>query len=226
MSDKNELTLYGKIAKTEFVYTSKKKNEKFYQLNFEVDRLSEAKDVLPIICSEKLLYDLKLDENSDALFVITGSVRTRNYTDDNGKSHLSIYGYADNVEKLDESGIEKYNELKEKNIVELEGHICKPVNKRKTNKSNRIITDTLIAVNRPYNRSDYIPCIAWGRNAKLAGGRSVGDKVSIVGRFQSRTYYKKDSDQPMTAYEVSISDLTVIENVEKKEKENNGEEKE
>ncbi len=112
--------------------------------------------------------------------------------------------------------IEEIDESRNPNGILLSGYICKPPVYR-TTPFNREIADVLIAVNRAYNKSDYIPCIAWGRNARFVKNLSVGDKVAISGRIQSREYQKKLSEtetKTMTAYEVSVSKLAAFDNAE------------
>lgn len=101
----------------------------------------------------------------------------------------------------------------DKNCITINGYVCKEPNYRKT-PLGREITDMLIAVNRDYGKSDYIPCIAWGRNARFAGGFKIGTRVKLIGRIQSREYDKKISDtefEKKVAYEVSVSKCDVIE---------------
>lgn len=205
-ANNNMLKLAGTIKEITLAYTDEEKGEKFYRIILEVDRLSENIDTLPVICSEKLLFDVEHEVGS--LISITGYIRTRNYNDEEGRSHLDVFGYVHTV-----LGISSYDEIdaKTNNIVKISGHICRPVRNRKTLKTKREITDLVVAVNRPYERRDYIPCIAWSRNAVLAANRSTGDKVYILGRFQDRQYRKKGTEELLTAYEVSVIDLQVLE---------------
>jgi single-stranded DNA-binding protein len=109
-----------------------------------------------------------------------------------------------------------YDYGKNPNNIALLGYICKPPIYR-TTPFNREIADVLIAVNRAYNKSDYIPCIAWGRNARFVKNLTVGEKIAISGRIQSREYQKKLSETEtklMTAYEVSVSKLAAFDNVD------------
>lgn len=207
MSENNNmLKLTGTVKEVNLAYTDEEKGEKFYRLTLEVNRLSGNTDILPVICSEKLLYDINHEVGD--LISVTGYIRTRNYNDEEGHSHLDVFGYVHSAQ-----GIESYDSIDAKgnNIVKITGYICRPVRNRKTVKTKREITDLVVAVNRPYERRDYIPCIAWSRNAVLASNRSVGDKIFILGRFQDRQYKKKDSTDIFTAYEVSVIDLKVIE---------------
>lgn len=204
-TNQNMLKLAGAIEEMTLAYTDEEKGEKFYRIILKVDRLSENFDTVPIICSEKLLYDV--DHEVGSLISVTGYIRTRNYNDEEGHSHLDVFGYVHTI-----VGIGSYDEIdaKTNNIVKISGYICRPVRNRQTLKTKRDITDLVVAVKRPYDRRDYIPCIAWSRNAVLAANRSMGDEVYIVGRFQDRQYRKKGTEEMFTAYEVSVIDLQVL----------------
>lgn len=209
MSENNNmLKLTGTVKEVELAYTDEEKGEKFYRILLVVDRLSGNTDTLPVICSEKLLYDVNHEVGD--LISVTGYIRTRNYNDEEGRSHLDVFGYIHSVQS-----VESYDDIDAKgnNIVKITGHICKPVRNRRTIKTKREITDLVVAVNRPYDRRDYIPCIAWSRNAVLASNRSVGDEIFILGRFQDRQYRKKGFTDVFTAYEISVIDLKVIEGI-------------
>lgn len=179
--------------------------EGFYEMNVLVKRLSGQGDVLPVTISERLIADkdLKMGVTINAL----GQFRSYNKLVD-GKSKLMLTVFI--RELLD------YPIVKNPNTIVLTGFICKqPV--YRTTPFNREIADMLIAVNRSYNKSDYIPCIAWGRNARFAKNIAVGEKVALSGRIQSREYQKKISETEsitLTAYEVSISKLLAYENAE------------
>lgn len=204
MQDKNTLTVSGMIQSVEKSHDFH--GEQFYRVMLEVIRLSENMDVVPIIVSEKLLYN---NEIAPGMFItVRGQIRTKNHKDESGKSRLLVFGYAGDVEKVDGAVVEA---LEVKNEVEMEGYVCKAPTHRQTN-TGRIITDLLIACNRQYSKSDYVPCIVWGINAKMAKYLRVGDKISLVGRFQSREYRRKtdEAGQVNVAYEVSISRLEVI----------------
>jgi len=207
----NNLKLIGTVSDYQLAFTSDKGscNEKFYNIILNVPRLSDNSDTISVMCSEKLLFDAKLEVGKTIR--VDGKIYTHNYLH-NGKSHLSIYAYAYDVTELpDDAEIDP----KERNTVELSGVICRDTHSRKTAKTFRSITDMMIAVDRSYNKKDYIPCIAWGHNATLAGKRKVGDRVKLIGRFQSRVYRKKGINHDFTAYEISVIDLTVIPEEEK-----------
>ena len=210
----NNLAIAGKLRTMEEAYTKqheengKKVSETFYRLVIDTPRYSDHIDSVPVICSEKLLF--RLDIKVGKYVGISGKIRTEHRQDKENpkKSHLFIYGYAEDVLILSE---EDYKFLdNERNMFEAEGYVCKKPVFRQTI-SKRLITDLLIAVNGR-TRSNYIPCIAWGSNAKMASRLAVGDKIYLSGRFQSRNYTKKNGDsyEQHTAYEVSIKELRVL----------------
>lgn len=168
--------------------------EGFYELKIEVPRLSEQKDVLPVTMSERLL-SMRSIKVGDELAII-GQFRSYNKMTDN-KSKLMLTVFALSFE--DEPS-------ENPNTIELQGYICKPPVYRMT-PFKREICDVLLAVNRAYNKSDYIPCIAWGRNARFVQSITVGEKLIVHGRIQSREYQKRISEtevETRVAYEVSI----------------------
>ena len=200
----NRVFISGEIV-TEAEFSHEVYGEGFYEMNVLVKRLSGQGDVLPVTISERIISDkaLKIGSTIHAL----GQFRSYNKLVD-GKSKLMLTVFV--RELLDEQLIKNPN-----NIV-LTGYICKPPIYR-TTPFNREIADILIAVNRSYNKSDYIPCIAWGRNARFAKSLQVGEKIAVCGRIQSREYQKRLSDDQskiMTAYEVSISKIAAYDNFE------------
>ena len=179
--------------------------EGFYEMYVLVKRLSGQGDILPVTISERLIADkdLKVGVNINAF----GQFRSYNKLVD-GKSKLMLTVF---VRELLEEPI-----IKNPNSIVLSGYICKPPVYR-TTPFNREIADVLVAVNRSYNKSDYIPCIAWGRNARFAKNLAVGERIALSGRIQSREYQKRISDDEikvLTAYEVSISKLAAYENAD------------
>ncbi|MGN1258821.1 MAG: single-stranded DNA-binding protein [Christensenellales bacterium] len=173
--------------------------EGFYDLKLSVPRLSEEYDTIPVTISERLINDLKLGDSLS----IDGQFRSYNKLED-GKSKLILTLFA--KELVDEDTAQNTNSI---NLV---GYICKPPIYR-TTPFGREICDCLIAVNRAYNKSDYIPCIAWGRNARFVKNLAVGEKISLTGRIQSRNYQKKLEDESIevrTAYEISISSISLL----------------
>lgn len=200
----NKVFVSGEIV-TNAEFSHEVYGEGFYEMNVLVKRLSGQGDILPITISERLISDkdLKVGVKINAL----GQFRSYNKLVD-GKSKLMLTVFV--RELLDESP------MRNPNSIVLTGYICKPPIYR-TTPFNREIADVLIAVNRSYNKSDYIPCIAWGRNARFAKNLAVGEKIAISGRIQSREYQKKITDddiRTLTAYEVSISKLAAYENAE------------
>lgn len=200
----NKVFISGEIV-TEAEFSHEVYGEGFYEMNVLVKRLSGQGDILPVTVSERLICDrdLKVGVTINAL----GQFRSYNKLVD-GKSKLMLTVF---VRELLEDGL-----VKNPNNIVLSGYICKPPVYR-TTPFNREIADLLIAVNRSYNKSDYIPCIAWGRNARFAKNLAVGEKIAVCGRIQSREYQKKLADddvRTLTAYEVSISKLSAYENAE------------
>lgn len=200
----NKVFISGEIV-TNAEFSHEVYGEGFYEMSVLVKRLSGQADVLPVTISERLISDkdLKIGVTINAL----GQFRSYNKLVD-GKSKLMLTVF---VRELLEQA-----PLRNPNSIVLTGYICKqPI--YRTTPFNREIADVLIAVNRSYNKSDYIPCIAWGRNARFAKNLAVGEKIAISGRIQSREYQKKLTDDDvriMTAYEVSISKLVAYENVD------------
>lgn len=175
--------------------------EKFYTFRMEVERLSRAKDNLPVLISERLI-DLELLTNGTFL-ECEGQFRSYNSTVD-GRSKLLLNIFARDVRIL-----QSLDGIKNRNSVFFDGFICKDPNYR-TTPFGREITDILLAVNRAYNKSDYIPCICWGRNARYCEKLDVGVNLKIWGRIQSRYYEKKTDENTVVkrvAYEVSVSKL-------------------
>lgn len=204
MTDKviesNNVTVYGTVtSKPEFSHEMY--GEGFYTVYLEVPRLSDISDTLPVTISERLVLGLNIDVDSTLL--VEGQLRSYNkYQEGNNKLILTVF--ARNLKPLEQ-------EVKNPNQIYLDGYICKkPI--YRTTPFGREITDMLLAVNRPYNKSDYIPCIAWGRNARFSENLKVGDRIRVWGRIQSRNYQKKVSEEEVitrTAYEVSISKMEV-----------------
>lgn len=195
----NSVTLSGTVTGAP-VYSHEIYGEKFYEVTLTVKRLSGMDDLLPISVSEHLMSDVFKEGNQ-----VTVSGQFRSYNKAVGdKSKLMLTVFVRDVLP--------YDETINPNTLELTGYICKPPVYR-TTPFNREICDVLIAVNRQYNKSDYIPCIVWGRNARFAGNLSVGEHINVVGRVQSRNYQKKLDDDTVvtrTAYEVSVSKISVI----------------
>jgi single-stranded DNA-binding protein len=202
MAEKNnKVYLMGEIV-SEAVFSHEVYGEGFYELFVKVMRLSGQADIIPVTISERLIQgnDLKVGSEICAL----GQFRSYNKLE-NGKSRLMLTVFVREIVAEPPT--------KNPNSIVLSGYICKPPVYR-TTPFNREIADLLIAVNRAYNKSDYIPCIAWGRNARFVQNLKVGDRVALSGRIQSREYQKKLNETEsvsMTAYEVSVSKLAAFE---------------
>ena len=174
-------------------------DEKFYKFYIETNRLSNYSDKLPVIISERTI---DLDSlNVGDLIHITGQFRSYNEPTPNGKSKLVLTIFTKEIEKIEDESMITLND------ATFIGYICKPPIYRKT-PLGRDIADVLVAVNRAYNKSDYIPCILWGRNAKFCQSLGIGTNVRLEGRIQAREYEKKYEDgtvETRVAYEVSVS---------------------
>lgn len=200
----NKVYVAGEIV-SDAKFSHEVYGEGFYEFFVRVMRLSGQADILPVTLSERLIQGGMLGKGK-TIFAL-GQFRSYNKIE-NGKSRLMLTVF---VREL-------LNEMPDKNpnSILLSGYICKPPIYR-TTPFNREIADVLVAVNRAYNKSDYIPCIAWGRNARFVKNLRVGDKIAISGRIQSREYQKKLSEtemKTMTAYEVSVSKLAAFDSAE------------
>ena len=219
--ENNYLTLVGKVT-GEKRFSHEIYGESFFIFNLSIPRLSGNADIIPITVSERLVSDEMLQEGKRLL--VKGQFRSYN-SYENEKNKLILTVFAKDIEELKDE--EEDNEFVKKDMITNEvvliGYICKKPIYRQT-PFGREIADLLLAVNRAYNKSDYIPSIAWGRNARFCQNLEVGTRVKVVGRVQSRTYEKKFEDgtsETRVAYEVSIGSLEVVE-----EKDNNDEIKE
>jgi single-stranded DNA-binding protein len=198
----NSINLSGKIV-SDFTFSHQVYGEAFYTFMLECRRLSESADLLPVTVSERLLINDSI-KNGDTVN-ITGQLRSYNsYFED--KAHLILTVFAREIE------IAQNLNANNPNSINLNGYICKkPV--YRTTPFGREITDILLAVNRAYNKSDYIPIICWGRNARFAASLEVGTNISVTGRMQSRQYQKKIDENNViqkTAYEVSVSKIELL----------------
>ena len=196
--ENNKVYLQGEVV-DEPIYSHEVLNEGFYNLNLLIPRLSGQSDIIPVTISERLLKSANI--NIGDTIALKGQFRSYNKIEEN-KSKLVLTVFVRELCEVDENS--------NPNIIEIYGYICKsPI--YRTTPFNREITDVLMAVNRSYNKSDYIPCITWGRNARFVGELPVGTKLEMVGRIQSREYVKKiDGLEPInkTAYEISVSKVT------------------
>ncbi len=202
MNENNKVTVMGEVV-SEFTFSHEIYGEGFYLVDILVPRLSDSADQIPLMVSERLL-DIKQDYRGEKIKV-TGQFRSYNRHEER-KNKLVLSVFVREWEFIDE--VER-SEMT--NHIELDGFICKEPVYRKT-PLGREIADILLAVNRPYGKSDYIPCISWGRNARYANEFQVGSRCKVIGRIQSREYMKKlseDQVEKRVAYEVSVSKLEV-----------------
>lgn len=196
--ENNKAILSGIITKDP-EYSHDVMGEGFYETAIEVKRLSDQTDVIPVTISERLLADGEVKEGSEVCF--SGQFRSYNMNDGTRSRLVLSFFVREMLPMSDENP----------NLIEICGYVCKESVYR-TTPFNREICDMLIAVNRAYNKSDYLPCIAWGRNARFAKNIPVGECVKIIGRIQSRPYQKQLPSGDIvtkTAYEVSIGRITV-----------------
>ena len=198
---RNQVELCGVLSgKPEFSHIGR--NEAYYSFPLCVERLSGVEDTINVIVRKKLLETTEIAESRR--ISVLGELRSYNNRSGIGNK-LVITVFAHSIEFTDEE---------DKNIVRLSGTICKQPNLRRT-PMGREICDLMIAVNRRYGRSDYLPCIAWGRIAKEAGDMSVGTDLDILGRIQSRNYIKTDGEEIIekTAFEVSVIELAEVDDL-------------
>lgn len=199
--ENNKVNIAGVIC-SDFKYSHTLCGEKFYIADLEVERTSGKSDIIPIMVSDRMI---KIEDLTGVSVEITGQFRSYNKHID-GKSKLLLKVFVCEIEVLENF---TYNN----NNVELIGYICKePI--YRTTPLGKEIADVFVAVNRDYGKSDYIPCICWGRNARYVGNLDIGTKISIAGRLQSRTFLKKideDTTEERVAYELSASKIEVVE---------------
>ena len=196
--DTNVVYLRGELSEN-MDFSHEIFGEKFFNTKIKINRLSESYDILPLTISERLLQEVDIKANN--LVNVIGQLRSYNKNIDN-KNRLVLTVFAREIKNTEENN-------KDPNSIFLDGYICNNPIYRKT-PLGREITDLLVAINRPYNKSDYIPSIVWGRNAKFAKTLKVGDRVQMWGRVQSREYEKKTENGDVinkVAYEVSISKI-------------------
>lgn len=204
MADKiienNQVSIMGEIV-SGFTFSHEVFGEGFYMMDVLVKRLSDSADRIPVMISERLI-DVTQDYQGEYI-QIQGQFRSYNRHEEK-KNRLVLSVFAREV-----SFVEEETDKMKSNQIYLDGYICKMPIYRKT-PLGREIADMLVAVNRPYGKSDYIPCICWGRNARFTSGFEVGGHVQVWGRIQSREYVKKlegDDTEKRIAYEVSVSKL-------------------
>lgn len=208
--ENNRVCIIGEIV-SEFTFSHEVFGEGFYIANVSVNRLSDMVDVIPLMISERLI-DVTKDYRGMKIEV-AGQFRSYN-RHEGTKNKLVLSIFVRELRFLEDD--EMPEEQSKSNQIFLDGYVCKPPIYRKT-PLGREIADILVAVNRPYGKSDYIPCIAWGRNARFAGGLEVGAHLQVIGRVQSREYTKKigeDEVERRVAYEVSVSKIDLVEDEE------------
>lgn len=208
MADKlfenNQVTMIGEIV-SEFEFSHEVYGEGFYLVDISVSRLSDSVDYIPLMVSERLV-DVTQSYIGETISV-SGQFRSYNRHEEK-KNRLILSVFVRELEFVDE--IE--DDIKS-NQIYLDGYICKEPIYRKT-PLGREIADLLVAVNRSYGKSDYIPCICWGRNARYASSFEVGSHVEVYGRIQSREYIKKTGEEQTekrVAYEVSVNKIEFLE---------------
>ncbi len=198
--ENNRVSVIGEII-SGFTFSHEVYGEGFYVVNVAVSRLSEQQDVIPLMISDRLI-DVHQDYQG---CTVEAAGQFRSYNRHEGlKNRLVLSVFVREIRFM-----EKFTDYTKTNQIFLDGYVCKQPVYRKT-PLGREIADLLLAVNRPYAKSDYIPCIAWGRNARFASGFRIGTRIQVWGRVQSREYTKRLSDtqcEKRVAYEVSISKM-------------------
>ncbi|PHV70896.1 single-stranded DNA-binding protein [Sporanaerobium hydrogeniformans] len=208
--ENNEVILIGKVV-SDIRFSHKVYGEGFYTFDLEVPRLSDSADILPLTISERLLPTIGNIQGK--VLEILGQFRSYNQYEE-GRNRLILTVFILEAKEVSEQEL-----AKNKNSIYLNGYVCKqPV--YRTTPFGREITDLLIAVNRSYHKSDYIPCITWGRNARFAESLNIGDHIEVWGRIQSRVYQKKSESGEIAtkvAYEISIGKMEIAEDNNKAE---------
>ena len=204
MIENNKVSVIGEIV-SDFTFSHEVFGEGFYMVELSVNRLSEQADIIPLMVSERLV-DVK-ESCRGKIVEVHGQFRSYNKHEES-RNRLILSVFVREFAFVGEEGT-----LTKPNSIYLDGYICKPPVYRMT-PLGREIADLLMAVNRPYGKSDYLPCICWGRNARFAGKFEVGTHIHLWGRIQSRTYQKRlDNDvvEKRTAYEISVSKIECVE---------------
>ena len=199
--DNNEVLLYGEVV-SEKEFSNEVYGEGFYTVMVNTSRLSGINDTIPVLISDRMADFENITIGTD--IKVWGQFRSFNRHEER-KNRLVLYVFARDLEVNPE-------EKDADNSITLHGYVCQPTSFR-TTPMGRNITDILVAVNRPYGKSDYIPCICWGRNASFADGLQVGDSIKVSGRIQSREYIKTvdNNQEKRIAYEVSASRIEMCE---------------
>ena len=199
--ENNKVQITGEVV-TDFTFDHELYGERFYGCFIDVPRTSGTSDQIVVMVSERMV-DISADRIGSWI-TVTGQLRTYNFQE-GGRNRMRIHVFAQEVEVFDP--LSKIIPSYDDNRVILNGYLCKKPTYRKT-PLGREIADLILAVNRPYGKSDYIPCICWGRNARYVDSLDVGTCLTLEGRIQSREYMKKledGSEELRTAYEVSVS---------------------
>lgn len=203
-TNNNKVFLSGTLASLP-IFSHEIYGESFFEINLNVSRLSHQMDIIPVTISERLFGNLNLQVGTR--LSLKGQFRSYNKIVE-GHSKLMLTVFAREILDSCEDDV---------NQIEIAGFVCKnPI--YRTTPFKREICDVLLAVNRAYNKSDYLPCIAWGRNARFVKDLDIGQKVFMTGRIQSRQYQKKLDEQNIetrTAFEISISQISTEDNLEK-----------
>ena len=206
----NRVCVRGTIEE-EFKFSYKVLYEKFYRTKVRVRRDSGIEDTIPVVVSELLISDILRKSLKGKNVEINGQFRSYNKNGKDGRRHLDLYVFAKDI-NIEEELVE----TADKNLIFLDGYICKKPIYRGT-PLGRQITDLIVAVNRSYNNSDYIPCVTWGRGALYASKLEIGDRIQLYGRIQSRQYFKRYSpESDLGEYkeinEISIRGIKKVEN--------------
>lgn len=214
-SEFNKVFVSGRIE-AEFDFSHEVLWEKFYRTRVRVERLSGTEDLVPIVVSDLLIGRERMKTSLEGKWVeVAGQFRSYNKLGEDGRKHLDLFLFVTAINIYDDE--DELEEVTNANLIYLDGYLCKPPVFRKT-PLGRQITDLLIAVNRPYGKSDYIPCIAWGRVAQWASEFEVGNRVKLYGRVQSREYFKRfskdtEAGEYRDAYEISVMRMQKVEDL-------------
>ena len=214
-SEFNKVFVSGRIE-AEFDFSHEVLWEKFYRTRVRVERLSGTEDLVPIVVSDLLIGRERMKTSLEGKWVeVAGQFRSYNKLGEDGRKHLDLFLFVTAINIYDDE--DELEEVTNANLIYLDGYLCKPPVFRKI-PLGRQITDLFIAVNRPYGKSDYIPCIAWGRVAQWASEFEVGNRVKLYGRVQSREYFKRfskdtEAGEYRDAYEISVMRMQKVEDL-------------
>ena len=195
----NQILLRGELD-TLPAFSHESHGRRFYSFTLAVERLSGTMDLLHCVAAEELVQ--ALDPSGGEMVELIGQVRSFNNRSGAGR-RLVISAYAEQLRTCDD---EPANE------VILCGSICRQPIFRRT-PLGREICDLMLAVNRPYRRADYLPCILWGHTAQHCANFPVGTTLQLTGRLQSRTYVKQleTGSEQRVAYEISAITAGAVE---------------